>query len=157
MPEIALIKHPGGNLTPAHEMDAETCAKIKNGAYLLAKFKQPRNPEFHRKFFALLNFTFEYWEPELAPTTSGLTPDKNFERFRKDILISAGFRTVVVNIKNECRYEAESISFAKMDETRFNEVYRSVFRVCWQLVLSKVNGMTEAEANNCINEAMGFA
>jgi hypothetical protein len=30
---------------------------------LVADFKQVRNPAFHRRFFALLNLGFEYWEP----------------------------------------------------------------------------------------------
>jgi hypothetical protein len=127
MAELSLIKHPGGSFTPANDADVEACSKIKNGAYVLANIKQPRNPQFHRKFFALLNFAFEYWEPD--EEHMGIKTEKNFDRFRKDVLIIAGFRKVVVSIRNEARYEAESISFAKMDETRFNEVYRAVFRV----------------------------
>lgn len=38
-------------------------SKIKLGAVLVADFKQVRNPAFHRRFFALLNLGFEYWEP----------------------------------------------------------------------------------------------
>lgn len=30
---------------------------------LVAEFRQVRNPAFHRRFFALLNLGFEYWEP----------------------------------------------------------------------------------------------
>lgn len=33
------------------------------GAVLYADFKQARNPAFHRKFFALLNLGFDYWQP----------------------------------------------------------------------------------------------
>lgn len=158
MAEISLIKSPGGNFAPAHESDAEQCAKIKNGALVLASIKQPRNPQFHRKFFALINFAFEYWAPEPVEIGGETRPaQKNIDRFRKDVMILAGFRTVVVNLKNEVRYEAESISFASMDETRFHDVYRAVFGVCWKLVLSKVPGMTEEEAERCVNEAMSFA
>jgi hypothetical protein len=32
-------------------------------AFLYADFKQARNPAFHRKFFALLNLGFDYWQP----------------------------------------------------------------------------------------------
>lgn len=157
MAEISLIKHPGGIFHPANESDLETLAKIKNGAYVTADIKQPRNPQFHRRFFALLNFAFEYWEPEMTVTGNGLMPEKNFDRFRKDVLITAGFRTVVVNLKGEYRWEADSISFGKMDETKFNDVYRSVFSVLWKLVLSKVEGMTEEEAERCVNQLSSFA
>jgi hypothetical protein len=122
---------------------------------LQGEYKQPRNAKFHRKFFAMLGFAYEYWEPEIN-SINGMTPEKNFDRFRKDALIIAGFRRLVVNIKGEARYEAESISFADMDELRFNDVYKSVFNVCWKMVLSKVQGMTEAIAENTIMQMMSF-
>ncbi|MDU5454443.1 MAG: DUF1367 family protein [Pseudescherichia vulneris] len=62
--QLQLIKHSSNILIPA---TAETSdflhSKCKLGAVLVADFKQVRNPAFHRKFFALLNLGFEYWEP----------------------------------------------------------------------------------------------
>lgn len=37
--------------------------KFRLGAVLYADFKQARNAAFHRKFFALLNLGFDYWQP----------------------------------------------------------------------------------------------
>ncbi len=134
-----------------------TLNRVKNGALMLADVRQPRNAKFHRKFFALLNFAFDYWEPQPVELDGEIvTPEKNFERFRKDITILAGYRVMVVNIKNEVRYEAQSISFAEMDETEFNELYRAVFNTVWRLVLSRVHGMTEQVAENTINQLLSF-
>lgn len=155
MAEVTLIKLRGGVLAPAFDADSETLEKIKNGSTITAQFKQPRNPDFHRKFFALLNFAFDYWDPD-ASYPNGEAPAKNFDRFRKDILILAGHRTLVVNIRNEVRYEAGSISFGKMDEIEFNNVYRSVFNVLWAYVLSKVEGMTERQAEEAANRLLEF-
>jgi len=62
--QLQLIKHSSNILIPA---TAETSdflqSKCKLGAVLEAEFRQLRNPAFHRKFFALLNLGFEYWEP----------------------------------------------------------------------------------------------
>ncbi|MBL7635137.1 DUF1367 family protein [Atlantibacter hermannii] len=64
MAQLQLIKHPPGILIPATPETSELLqSKIKLGAVLVADFKQVRNPAFHRKFFALLNLGFEYWEP----------------------------------------------------------------------------------------------
>lgn len=157
MSEIQLIKQPGCKLVPANDVDYEIINKIRNGQLCLAKIVQPRNPKFHRRFFALLNFGYEYWNPEpIEIDGQVIEAEKNFERFRKDILIVSGFRTMVVNIKNEVRYEAESISFANMDETRFNEVYQLVFNTIWRLVLSKVSGMTEEIVENTMNQLLAF-
>lgn len=155
MTEIQMIKQPTGRFAAANDVDRETLDKIKNGQLCLVKITQPRNPAFHRKFFALLNFGYQYWEPQAEPI-NGVQPDKNFERFRKDVLILAGFRHAVVNVKNEVRYEADSISFANMDETRFQEVYQRVFDVLWRVVLSRVHGMTEDIVENTINQILEF-
>lgn len=153
--EFALIKLPGGTLKAANESDHEQLSKIKNGRYVTATIIQVRNPEFHKKFFALLNFGFDYFEPTIEPV-KGLIPAKSFERFRKDVLIMAGHHDVVVNIKSEVRYEAKSISFGSMDEAEFSELYKSVFNVLWTMVLSKVQGMTEETAENTINQLLEF-
>ena len=38
-------------------------SKCKLGSVLEADYKLVRNPAFHRRYFALLNLGFEYWEP----------------------------------------------------------------------------------------------
>ncbi len=62
--ELQLIKQSSGILIPATPETSEILqSKIKLGAVLVAEFRQVRNPAFHRRFFALLNLGFEYWEP----------------------------------------------------------------------------------------------
>lgn len=62
--QLQLIKQSSGILIPASPDTSEFLqSKIKLGAVLVADFKQVRNPAFHRRFFALLNLGFEYWEP----------------------------------------------------------------------------------------------
>jgi len=62
--QLQLIKHSSNILIPATQETSDFLqSKCKLGAVLVADFKQVRNPAFHRKFFALLNLGFEYWEP----------------------------------------------------------------------------------------------
>ncbi|EEI9213791.1 DUF1367 family protein [Salmonella enterica] len=62
--ELQLIKQSSGILIPATQETSDILqSKIKLGAVLVAEFRQVRNPAFHRRFFALLNLGFEYWEP----------------------------------------------------------------------------------------------
>ncbi|MEK0167962.1 DUF1367 family protein [Pseudescherichia vulneris] len=64
MAQLQLIKHSSNILIPATPETSEFLqSKCKLGAVLVADFKQVRNPAFHRRFFALLNLGFEYWEP----------------------------------------------------------------------------------------------
>lgn len=62
MTDLALIKTSHG-LIPATEADREVVEKLKLGQTMHGDFKKMRNPAFHRKFFALLDLAFEYWEP----------------------------------------------------------------------------------------------
>ena len=82
MAQLHLIKQSQGLLIPATQETSDFLqSKCKLGAVLEADFKLVRNPAFHRRYFALLNLGFEYWEP-----TAG--------RFR---LTSAGLSQVTPN------------------------------------------------------------
>ena len=62
--ELQLIKQSSEILISATPETRELLqSKFKLGDVLVAEFKRVRNPAFHRRFFALLNLGFEYWEP----------------------------------------------------------------------------------------------
>lgn len=62
--ELQLIKHHSGILIPATPETSDILqSKTRLGDVLVAEFRWVRNPAFHRRFFALLNLGFEYWEP----------------------------------------------------------------------------------------------
>lgn len=156
MSEMQLVKH-NGTLRPAFQQDRERFDKIKLGTLLLADVKQPRNPQFHRKFFSLLNLAYEYWlPPQVTYKGKTIEAPRDFERFRKDVLIMAGFRRPVVNIKGDLRWEAESISFARMDQEEFESCYQAVFNVLWELVLSHVKGMERDQVDAIVDQMLAY-
>ncbi|HBR6957972.1 hypothetical protein ASV09_06680 [Klebsiella aerogenes] len=64
MAQLHLIKHSQGILIPATPETSDFLqSKCKLGAVLEAEYRLVRNPAFHRRYFALLNLGFEYWEP----------------------------------------------------------------------------------------------
>jgi len=128
MAEIFLVKRHG-ILMPSSESDSEKLATLTEGETIRADIKRPRNVAFHRKYFALLDVLFNIFEPVVSGEKwyGGVQPIKNRERFRKDIAIATGHYTLVVNIKNEVRAEADSISFASMDETHALCRYKQLF------------------------------
>lgn len=155
--EVQLIKMAGGMLRPANQHDADTLEKIPSGRVCNAKLVLPRNPLFHRKFFAMLGFFFELWEIPGDLEYNGIKPEKNFDQFRNDILIAAGFRELIVNIKGDCRFKAKSISFGSMGDDEFTEVYRLTFNTCWRYVMNTtVAKMTPEKAENTINQILSF-
>jgi hypothetical protein len=68
MAELSLIR-TGNGLAPATEADRELISKWKHGQVIHGKFTRMRNGSFHRKLFALISLSHEYWEP-----TGGLIP-----------------------------------------------------------------------------------
>lgn len=61
--------------------------------------------------------------------------DKSREAFREWVTIEAG-HFHLVRTPDGVRKEAKSISWANMDDTQFEPIYRDVFNACWRLVLS---------------------
>ena len=146
-----LIRTASGFI-PASEQDHEAISHIGVGKEVRADIVQERNGKFHRKFFAMLNVGFDAWEPP-EKEYRGLPAQKNFERFRKDCVIAAGYYDVVANLKGEVRAEPKSISFARMEEPDFEKVYSAVANVLLQRVLTKY---TRADLDRVVEEIIRF-
>lgn len=116
----------------------------------------PRNSKFHRKFFALLNVGFDAWEPNRKHKSyKGLVVQKNFEQFREDITILAGYYEQTFDLKGRMKIRAKSISFAKMDDAQFEEVYQAVVTVLLREVCTRYAGRDELDA--VVDRVLGFA
>lgn len=133
--DLVFIKTAGGTLAPADIGTAEYIDKVKVGATLAAAVTKQRNPKFHRKYLALLNLAFDSWEPELK-TYRGEKAGKNFDQFRKQVAILAGYYEASYTITGEVRLIAKSISFAKMDEDEFEKLYSASVNVILQRILT---------------------
>jgi hypothetical protein len=106
MAEIHLIKTNGGIFIPAFDSDKEIANQIRPGDVIKIKYTKPRNYRFLKKFMAMIKCGFDNQETYTS-----------FEDFRHDLI-----RT------------AKSISFAKMDEIKFNKVYSDVLDVLIRLI-----------------------
>lgn len=154
--ELSLIKVTEGVLVPGDEQSREFVSKIKTGKTIRADFKSKRNARFHRKYLALLNYAFSRWEPLNLqdPKWKGVTPKKSFTRFRKDLAILSGFYDATYRVDGSVRVEAKSISFAKMKEEDFEQLYSNTIDVVIQKILANY---THEELDRTITEVMSFA
>ena len=142
-------------LIPASDETRAQFSKWKLGDTIRGDFVKPRNPHFHRKFFALVKLAFEYWEeksPGIEFKGNLIRPD--FERFRKDITILSGRYHMVSNINSEVRAEADSISFAQMGEDEFQQLYERVVQVILERVLTD---RSREDVERSIEKIMEFA
>lgn len=116
--KIAVIKGFDHKLIAAHDSDLELIKKMTTGEMYEFEFKKPRNIKFHRKFFALLNLTYENQQIY-----------NDITRMRKELTKAVGYYESFLNHKGVLVYEAKSISFASMDEIEFSQFYNKFLDV----------------------------
>lgn len=151
--DILLLKHPKGFLYPADELEAEKIKTMKQGVLVRAEVKQVRNPQFHRKFMALLRIGFDAFNPP-AGEYKGFPVQKDFEQFREDVTIAAGFFTVSYRINGEMRVRAKSIRFGRMSQEDFERLYSQVANVLLQKILAHYQN--RANLDNVVNQILGM-
>lgn len=151
-----LMKRLGNYLIPDPGFIEEFNSAIKNYAEVWVEFFTPRNLRFHKKFFAMMNFAFENWEPvnDKSAKIMGLEIKKDFETFREDVIILAGYHSIVFKIDGSFKYVADSISFAKMNQDRFEKLYSACAQVLLDLVFK--SKMTREEMDRIVEELLRF-
>jgi len=134
--EMLMIKQQDGSFRPADSQSLELAAKIKAGVPTKHKVTKPRNIQFHRKYFSLLNLAFENQEQY------GL-----FEAFRDAVTMQAGWYDSHTSFSGKLVFKPKSISFSKMDDMEFNELYNKTINVILKHVLT---GSSRAELLNAV-------
>ena len=153
--KIYLRKLGATTLGVQDDAGAEFLAGLKMGEVVSCEATKPRNYRFLRKYFALLNLAFDYWEPPEGQY-KGQAIEKEFERFRKDVQIMAGYGRPVWNINGDLRMESLSISFGKMKQETFDKLYNAVLTVLMRKVL-QAKGFDEATVNSLVDQLADFA
>ena len=150
------VKIQNNMFSPAYEPDIVAASKVKIGSYVNMEWSKMRNPKFHAKGFSLFTFAFDYWKPVIADGATkwaGVEPSKNFDRFRKDLTILAGFYECHHRLDGTFRIEAKSLSFASMEEDEFEKVYNAIIDVILKKVLVD---MEKEELDRTVNQLIGF-
>lgn len=127
--KLNLYNTPSG-LKPCYDEDFDEKKKLKIGETYVAEVKLARNPQFHKKYFALINLAWEYL-PERQ--TEGFRNNK--ELFRKYCEVAAGFCDPFYSpSRREWVEIPRSISFGSMDEAEFSDLYEKVKDVIFGII-----------------------
>lgn len=114
----------GVALVPAYESDLEVLKALKESDIVEVKFVKKRNVKLHRKFFALIKLLFDNQDHY-----------KRIGDLREDLTVASGYYTERVNkFTGELKIEAKSISFAKMDDVEFNQLYKDFLTTACRLI-----------------------
>ncbi|QIL40997.1 DUF1367 family protein [Pedobacter sp. HDW13] len=113
--KLSLVKQLNNTFKVAFDSDYEKLQKIKPNEMVECEITKPRNYKFHKKFFALINLVFDNQEIY-----------QHLDDLRHDLIVESGYFESRPNLYGEEIKKPKSISFAKMDEYEFNELYSAV-------------------------------
>ena len=108
---------------PIDEQAKKIFKRFKVGDLADLEYTATRNIKFHRKYFKVLDLTFQ---------NQDITDDR--DDFREAVQIEAGFWHWQKQIDGSEAKRSDSISFPKMDDLVFEDLYNKVFDVCLKIL-----------------------
>lgn len=121
--EIWLSKQINGTLAPHDDYARERTRKLKVGVPVLADVRQPRNGKHHRKFWALVTTVWQATGDWGSP-----------EELMDDLKIELGLCSErVCKRTGEIYKRPGSISYAEMDQLKFDEFYDRALAVLCEM------------------------
>lgn len=152
----AMFERVRGNLLRPVDPAAERLVEsLKMGQGVCLEAKRAANVRFHRKLFALMNLAFELWEPQ-AREVRGQQVSKNFESFRKDLVVLAGFYDAHFSPDGSVRFEPHSLSFKACEDDKRQMVYKAILGVVWEKILRGANFASPEEVDAVVNQLLSF-
>ena len=131
--KMLVINTPRG-LVPLGDDDYEEKKKLKLGETYSVEVKVARNVDFHRKYFALIAYSWEFLTEDEAAKF------KDKDTFRKYIEIAAGHCDIIFHPRLQEFVEIpKSIAFAKMDNAAFSDLYMRVKDVIFSIIGDRVS------------------
>lgn len=129
------LQNTARGLIPLYDDDYEEKRKLKIGEVYTAEIRLARNYQFHRKYFALIHCAWEYQNERVQEHFHN-----SKESFRKTVQIAAGHCDTYYSIaRKEWVEESKSISFEKMEEAEFKELYNRVKDVLFTHFLKNIS------------------
>jgi len=157
MPDLSARIVLAGHLPPETKVisvieDSKWWKRQEVGVEGVYSFMVPVNAKFRKKWWALVKFSFDHWEP--IDTYKGIPVERDFERFRHQITILAGHYKVVASLTGEgVSKEAKSIAWAKMTEEQFEKFYQQTWNAIFNHVLS---GYSKEDKERVMHELSMF-
>lgn len=99
-------------IIPSSEKDHDEFSKLRIGNEYKIDARKARNPDHHKKGFALINLIFDSQEKY-----------QTMEQLLTELKLKVGWYTEHVRLSGELVLIPKSISFADMDQTQFETFY----------------------------------
>ena len=130
--KLLVVNTPRG-LVPLGDDDYEEKKKLKLGQTYSVEVKVARNVDFHRKYFALISYAWEFLNEQETERF------RTKENFRKYVEVAAGHCDIIFHPRLQEYVEIpKSISFGKMDNAEFSDLYQRVKDVIFSIIGNRV-------------------
>ncbi|AIR71454.1 DUF1367 family protein [Dickeya fangzhongdai] len=98
----------------------------------------------------------EYCETTGRQRAVNISATKSFDAFRRWVTVEAGHYDAYIMPDGSVQREARSVSFAKMDDLEFNDLYRATLDVLWNFILRR-SFPTQQSAENAAAQLLEYA
>jgi hypothetical protein len=103
----------------------------------------------------MFRFLFNLWNPTLE-VYPGAPVAKDFDAFRGNLVIAAGFYKQVFNLEGGFELIPLELKFDSMDNVKFARVYSAILNVGLEMI-GRAGHITPEQADAAINHLLGFA
>ena len=126
----------------ANDNDYDEKRKLKIGEVYKCEIKKARNYELHKKYFSLIQCAWDYQDENRQAHFKNSS-----ELFRKYVEVASGHCELYYSPKlNDWVEIPKSISFEKVDEFEFREIYEKVRNTLFTVFLTHIS-IEEFESN----------
>lgn len=136
------------------EADATALRKlVRFGQPVELEIRVGEDNQLRRRWFKLLKFAYDYYEP--APLPNGIVPLPNFKRFRKELTIMAGYYTQKYTPEGSVFVDAQSTAIGEMSAEDFADLYRKTNQLLIDRVLA-ARGFTQETVDRAVESLLRF-
>ncbi|MFJ5469424.1 DUF1367 family protein [Pectobacterium carotovorum] len=105
---------------------------------------------------ALNTVADSYFDEVSQQRVVNISATKSFDAFRRWVTVESGHYDAFIMPDGSIQKEARSVSFAKMDDLEFNDLYKATLDVLWNFVLRR-NFPSQQAAENTAYQLMEYA
>lgn len=138
-----LFKKTLSGLVPYDGRTQSYVEKIGLDRVVTCEMKQPRNYEFHKKFFAMLDIVYSNLPHELE------NKFKNQDELLTELKLQTGWRDKFTTLGGREFWLPKSISFSSMDHQEFDKFYNRCLDVVQKHIIPMID---KEELKKAINE-----
>lgn len=147
------IYHDGQLTIDDDDTSATLRRELRFGQPVEVEIRIGDDAKLRRRWFKMLKFAFQYWEP--PPLSNGIVPRPNFKQFRRTVTIMSGFYQERYHPDGSVTVDALSTAVGEMSAEDFAALYRESNQILIDRVLA-AKGFTQETVDRAVDQLLRF-